>query len=214
MTLSVIGAGWGRTGTMSLKLALEELGFGPCHHMFEVIKTPGQPELWSAAFDGDAAAREEALKDYRSAVDWPSAAFWRELAEAHPEAKVILTVRDPDKWFDSTQATIFNEQTAPKGGGGVPPAFTAMLAKMMQLEVGAMKHDRAKATAAMRAHNDTVKAAIAPERLLVYEVREGWAPLCAFLGVPAPETPFPKTNTTEEFVARLEAMRAGAPLEH
>jgi hypothetical protein len=211
MTLSVIGAGWGRTGTMSLKLALEQLGFGPCHHMFEVIRTPGQPELWSRAFDGEAAALDEALKDYRSSVDWPSAAFWAELAQRHPEAKVILTVRDPDKWFASTQATIFHDDTASRrDGGGPPPAFAAMLAKMMKSEVGEMKHDHAEATSAFKAHNDAVKAAIAPERLLVYEVGQGWGPLCAFLGVPVPDAPFPRTNTTEEFVARREAMRAGA----
>jgi hypothetical protein len=216
MTLSVIGAGWGRTGTMSLKLALEQLGFGPCHHMIEVIRTPGQPDLWSRAFDGDAAARDEALEGFRSSVDWPSAAFWAELAERHPEAKVILSVRDPDKWFDSTQATIFHEETTPKadGGFGAPQGFAALIAKITEKGFAGRKNDPATAISAFKAHNDAVRAAIAPERLLVYEVSEGWAPLCAFLGVPVPDAPFPKANTTEEFVARREAMRAGAMPTH
>jgi hypothetical protein len=206
MTLSVIGAGWGRTGTMSLKLALEALGLGPCHHMVEVIRTPGQPELWTRAFEGEAQDWGELLKGYRACVDWPSAAFWAELAAHYPDAKVILTVRDPDAWFDSTQATIFHDDPA---GPNPPPAFAAMLAAMMANGMGQTKHDRAAATAAFRAHVEAVKAAVPPERLLVYEVGQGWGPLCAFLGLDVPAAPFPKANTTEEFVARREAMRAG-----
>jgi hypothetical protein len=207
MSLSVIGAGWGRTGTMSLKLALEALGLGPCHHMVEVIMTPGQAELWTGAFNGEEVDWDQLLAGYRSAVDWPSAAFWAELAERYPEAKVVLTVRDPDQWFDSTQATIFHEDPA---GPNPPPAFAAMLAAMMRKGLGAAKNDRAAATAAFAAHAEAVRAAIPSERLLVWEVGDGWGPLCAFLGCAVPDAPFPKANTKEEFVARREAARAGA----
>ncbi|MDE2487101.1 MAG: sulfotransferase family protein, partial [Alphaproteobacteria bacterium] len=106
MTLKVIGAGYGRTGTMSLKLALEQLGFGPCYHMVEVFKNPQAPAWWLEAADG----RPDWAKifnGYSATVDWPSATFYRELAEAYPDAKVILTERDPEAWFRSTQATIF-----------------------------------------------------------------------------------------------------------
>src|ERR1700755_877814 len=102
MPLSVIGAGFGRTGTLSLKLALEQLGFGPCYHMVEVFKTPKAPGYWEAAADGRPVDWDQVFEGYRATVDWPSATFWRELAEAYPEAKVILTLRDPESWFAST----------------------------------------------------------------------------------------------------------------
>src|ERR1700752_4054595 len=105
MTLSVIGAGFGRTGTMSLKLALEQLGLGPCYHMIEVFKNPKAPGYWEAAAHGQPVEWEEVFDGYGSTVDWPSATFYRELAEAYPAAKVVLTLRDPKAWFASTQAT-------------------------------------------------------------------------------------------------------------
>jgi hypothetical protein len=206
MALSVIGAGVGRTGTMSLKLALEALGFGPCHHMLEVITNPAQAEFWSRAFDGEPVDWEEGLKGYRSTVDWPSAAFWKPLSERYPEAKMILTVRDPDKWFASTQATIFHGEGP---GPGMPGPVATMMGKMMATGLRERMHDRDASIAAFEAHNAAVKAAIAPERLLVYEVSQGWAPLCAHLGCEIPDRPFPKVNSTEEFVARREAMKAG-----
>jgi hypothetical protein len=196
MPLSVIGAGLGRTGTMSLKLALEQLGFGPCHHMVEVFKDPAAPGRWCAAAEGGPVDWETMFAGYRSTVDWPSATFWRELAEAHPEAKVILTVRDPEAWFRSTQATIMSRPVPD------PPEtpFHAMIAKVINPMFGGRVNDRDTLVAAFNAHNAKVRAAIAPERLLVYEVAEGWEPLCAFLGVPVPGAPMPVANTTEEFL--------------
>jgi hypothetical protein len=95
MTLKVIGAGFGRTGTSSLKQALEDLGFGPCHHMTEVIAHPQQVPVWEAAMNGEPVEWEDVFHAYQSAVDWPSAAFYEPLMERYPDARVILTVRDP-----------------------------------------------------------------------------------------------------------------------
>ena len=192
MGLSVIGAGLGRTGTMTMKLALEQLGFGPCHHMLEVIQNPPTAALWEAAADG-APDWDALLGGYRAAVDWPSVAFYRDLADLHPEAKVILTVRDPDAWFRSTQATIFGFPT-----DGPPTPFSTMLRKLMARFTSDLK-DRDGVIAAFNAHNAEVRRVIAPGRLLVYEARQGWEPLCAFLGVPVPDAPMPHVNTTEDF---------------
>ena len=106
MALEIIGPGFGRTGTHSLKIALEHLGFGPCHHMFEVRDHPEQLPAWEAVARGEPVDWDEVFRGYRAQVDWPGARVWRELARHWPEAKVILTVRDPDEWFDSVQATI------------------------------------------------------------------------------------------------------------
>ncbi|MCB2098759.1 MAG: hypothetical protein KDE05_14095, partial [Parvularculaceae bacterium] len=111
MTLSVIGAGLGRTGTASLKVALETLGLGKCHHMSEVFGSPEQTDLWVKAAHG-APDWPTIFKGYGSAVDFPTAAFWRELADYYPDAKIILSLRDPEKWYESTQETILSPAMA------------------------------------------------------------------------------------------------------
>jgi hypothetical protein len=198
MALQVIGAGFGRTGTLSLKLALEQLGFGPCHHMAEVFAHPETIPMWIAAADGrpDWAA---IFDGYASAVDWPTATFYRELAEAYPDAKVILTERDPESWFASTQATIFGLDLPPDSDD----PWTIMVGKVIAELFGRQMHDKARVIGVYQAHNARVREAIPPERLLVYQVSEGWAPLCAFLDAPVPDSPMPKVNSTEEFRARL-----------
>jgi len=209
MTLSVIGAGFGRTGTLSLKLALEQLGFGPCHHMVEVFKDPAAPGRWEAAADGQSVDWSDVLRGFSSTVDWPSATFYRELAEAFPQAKVILTVRDPQAWFASTQATIFarpyDDQNDP---------FQRMVGKVVGRLFDHRLADRDKVIEVFERHNETVRRTIPADRLLVYDVAQGWEPLCAFLGVPVPETPMPKVNSTEEFLSvhaeKLAAMNAPA----
>ena len=197
MALSVIGAGFGRTGTLSLKLALEQLGFGPCYHMLEVFKDPQAPLRWEAAADGRP-DWEQIFHGYRATVDWPGATFWRELAYAYPEAKVILTVRDPEAWFVSTQATIFKQMDLDEAS-----PFSRMPKKVVGELFEQRMHDRAKLLEVYARHNETVRRTIPPERLLVYEVSQGWAPLCAFLGVPVPDGSIPKVNTTEEFQREL-----------
>ena len=199
MTLQVIGVGLGRTGTMSLKLALERLGLGPCYHMAELMMNPERTPLWMAAADGKP-DWEAVFAGYSSTTDYPACIYWRELAAAYPKAKLILTKRDKDKWFESTQATIFSEaMTARIVGSPVEPFFH----KTVWRDFGKRIHDRAFMTAYFEEHNATVEAEVAKKRLLVYDVAQGWEPLCKFLGVPVPDSPFPKVNSREEMQARM-----------
>ncbi len=202
MALAVIGSGFGRTGTMSLKLALEHLGFGPCHHMEEIFKHPDQVPYWQAVAAGKSVDWNEVFLGYGAQVDWPGAHVWRELAAAYPEAKVVHSVRPEMSWWHSFSATIgkFITQytTMP-----LPPHVRAMCDAAVEMverqTFRGASGDRDAALAAYRARNDDVRATISPERLLVFDVAEGWLPLCRFLGVPEPDTPFPHRNKTAEF---------------
>lgn len=203
MALKVIGTGLGRTGTMSTKLALEQLGL-PCHHMVEVFMHPESAPLWVAA--GEGRPDWEALfEGYTAMVDHPGCQFWRELIDYYPDAKVLHTVRDADKWFDSTQATIFSPAS---------PAMARMEGPMKAFFdhvhgwYGGDLHDRAFMVDFFARHTAEVVATVPKDRLLVFNVAEGWAPLCAFLDVPVPDGPFPRENTTQQFQART-AMQAG-----
>lgn len=206
MPLAVVGTGFGRTGTLSLKLALEQLGYGPCYHMVEVAQNPGHAAAWSAAADGAATDWPALFAKYRATVDWPASAFWREIVDAHPQAKVIHTERPAAAWYASAAATIYPvmKHGAP---ASAPPAFheqLAMARKLVQHGVfGDRFEDAAHAIAIYEAHNARVKREIPRERLLVYEPGQGWEPLCAFLGAPLPAAPYPKVNTTDDFLARL-----------
>jgi len=202
MSLEVIGAGFGRTGTHSLKVALEMLGFGPTHHMKELIAHPDQMEMWRALAGGHSPGWTALYAGYRSAVDWPTAHYWRELAAAYPAARIILTMRDPDAWHRSVVSTI-----APSMGPDNDPASFGR--KVLGEQVfGGRVLDRDHAVAVYEAHVAAVKSEIPPERLLVYEVSQGWGPLCRHLRVPVPAEPFPLTNTTGEFQARMAARLA------
>lgn len=199
MTIKVFSAGFGRTGTLSLKQALEQLGFGPCHHMEEVIKTgPPQVRLWSAAADGK--PDFEAIFDgYHSAVDWPTAAFWREMAAAYPDAKVILSSRTPESWVKSFSDTILKVLLDRPNW---PPHMTDWLTMVTRVVIDRSLGGVTDPEGLMRvfkAHEAAVKAAIPANRLLVHSAKDGWEPLCAHLGVPVPATPYPRTNSTEEF---------------
>lgn len=201
MGLKVIGSGLGRTGTKSMQTALNMLGVGPTHHMVEVFAHPESIPLWVAA--GQGRPDWDAIFDgYRAMVDYPGAAYWRELAAYYPDAKVLHTVRDPDKWFDSTQATIFAPGSAADAQEGpMVPFFESFMGDLRH-----HLHDRAYMTDYFLRHTEAVKAAIPPERLLVFEVGEGWERLCRFLGVPVPAEPYPSENSTAEFQARLATM--------
>jgi hypothetical protein len=204
--LAVIGAGYPRTGTSSLKLALEKLGFGPCMHMIELFPRPDIWPFWRRALAGEPVDWEEGFAGFRSTTDVPGCLVYRQLAERYPEAKVILTLREPEAWFASTQATILApraDETMPPGGMTLPrilgwdPNDPAM-------------HEREPMIARFEAHNAEVLQTIPAERLLVFRAAEGWAPLCAFLGVPIPETPYPRANTSDEWATRAAARRAEA----
>lgn len=204
MPLSVIGAGLGRTGTLSLKLALEQLGFAPCYHMVEVFKDPQAPDFWAAAAERSPPDWEVIFEGYRASVDWPGARFWRELADAYPAAKVILTVRDEEDWFASTQATIFQRSYE-----NAPDKFHQMLEKVIGSLFDQKINDKDRVIDFYRRHNEMVRQVIPPERLLVYNVAEGWAPLCRFLGVPAPVAPFPRVNGKDDFVRHVAEVASG-----
>jgi hypothetical protein len=205
MSLQVIGAGLGRTGTMALKTALEELGFAPCHHMYEVIQHPEQAPFWERATRGEAVDWKEMFATYRSSCDWPSCAFYHELAERYPAAKVILTLRNPHSWYRSVCNTILpamkGPMFAPDGTQVGPPGNFAPL--LIGEKTFGMNFEEGHMVRVFNRHNEEVKRTIPAERLLVFEAAQGWEPLCRFLGVPVPATPFPLKNTTEEFKARI-----------
>ena len=209
MPLQVIGAGLGRTGTLSLKVALEQIGFGPCYHMAEVMMHPECTALWLRAQDGhpDWAA---IFNGYTATVDFPGCTFWRELSAFYPQAKVVLSVRDPDKWFESTQSTIFSPAMIQMLSGTPMKEF---IEKSVFKAFGERIHDREFMVAAFKQHNTDVQRAIPADRLLVHEAAQGWEPLCTFLGVPVPATPFPRINDREEMAAMMSegAGGTGAP---
>ena len=210
--IKVIGAGFGRTGTTSLKGALEKLGFGPCYHMTEVFENPEHIPLWEAATRGESIEWEEIFTNYRATVDWPGAAFYERLVKAYPQAKVILTVRDPERWFESVHNTIYQADKVASSPVFSLLAFfvpqlknmrraTPMVADLVWKQIFDRRfEDRQHAIEVFNDSIEEVKERVPEERLLVYEVSEGWEPLCNFLGVEVPENePFPHLNDTESF---------------
>ena len=204
MTLKVIGSGLGRTGTKSLQSALNILGLGPCHHMVEVLAHPETMALWIEA--GAGRPDWEALfAGYQSMVDYPGAAYWRELADYYPDAKVIHTVRDPDAWFESTQATIFNPDGMAMRALAASDGPAAAFFKSFTGPLSGRLHDRAFLIDYFLSHTEAVKDAIPSERLLIYQAGQGWGPLCAFLELPVPAESYPSENSRAEFIARAGA---------
>jgi len=202
MALSVIGSGFGRTGTMSLKTALEQLGFGPCHHMEEVFEHPEQVPHWQAVAAGETVDWNEVFEGYQSQIDWPGAHVWRELAATFPDAKVVHSVRPDESWWNSFSKTI-GKFFANHEKLELPPHVKDMSEAMMEVIVrqtfDGQYNDRTAALAAYHKRTEQVRAEIPPERLLVFDVSEGWEPLCQFLDVPVPDGPFPHLNKTDEF---------------
>jgi hypothetical protein len=211
MALQVIGPGFGRTGTASLKRALEILGFGPCHHMEEVLPDPAQAEHWIALVEGWPVDWDAAFAGFRSQVDWPGAHAWQALAAHYPEAKVVLSVRPEESWWRSYADTIGKVLMGPPPPDA-PPYRRTLIAAVRRMigeqTFGGAPDDKALGIAALRRRTEEVRAAIPADRLLVFDVSEGWDPLCRFLGVPRPEGPFPRVNSTEQFWAMLN----GTPL--
>lgn len=215
MALKVIGAGFGRTGTLSLKAALEELGFGPCYHMVELLAQPERVTHWEAAEKGQPVDWNALFEGYSAGVDFPVYRQYQELAAFYPQAKVILTVRNPEAWYKSALDTIYS--------ASVPPLQTALFALKLPFsrrlrhllralrlaqsiwhkDFGGRFGDKEHALRAYRQHFEQVQQVIPRERLLIYDIREGWRPLCDFLGVPVPDTPFPHLNDRVSFAQSL-----------
>lgn len=199
MALKVIGTGFGRTGTDSMREALGILGFGPCHHMLEIIAHETQRDRWRALAAGGTPDWEHLFEGYVSCVDWPSAFYWREIVAAYPEARVILTWRDPESWWRSFSGTILKHLT---GEGDADTLGRMLIARQV---FGGRPDDREHAIATYRANVEAVMAEVPPGRLLVHRLGDGWGSLCAHLGVPVPDVPYPHANTTEVFNARIPA---------
>ena len=196
MWLKVIGTGFGRTGTDSMREALTILGFGPCHHMFEV-DTPERVLGWRRAVLGSEPDWDVLLGGYGSCVDWPSAFFWPELVDAFPDAKVLLTWRTAESWWASYEKTILPHiiDTDPSDESRV--GFV-LADKVFNGRID----DRETCIAAYEANVARVKAEVPAERLLVFGLGDGWDPLCAFLGVPVPDVPYPRRNASDEFQSK------------
>jgi hypothetical protein len=221
MSLKVIGAGFGRTGTMSLKLALEQLGVGPCYHMAEVMTRPGHDTMWLALAKGETSDWRLILDGFNSTVDWPSTYFWRRLAADNPDAKIVLTLRDAEAWYRSAAATIFGRMLefealraeALRVGSGLEALDPARRRHMEMVNTIIVKNtfggslDKANAIRVFAAHNDEVRREVPAARLLVYETGQGWEPLCRFLGVAVPEAPYPRVNSTSDFAAQFPKRR-------
>jgi hypothetical protein len=203
MPLRVIGAGLGRTGTTSLKVALSRLLGGPCYHMYEVIQHPEHVSFWHAAVRGDTRDWDALLHGYAAAVDWPASAFWRELAEAYPDALILLSTRSAESWWASASETIFAMR------GRVEDARAAMIRDLLSRRFTDRLDDREAAMAAFEAHNADVRASAPRDRLVEWTTADGWGPLCDALGVPVPDEPFPRVNTRDEFKARIAELAKG-----
>jgi len=203
MTLRVVGAGLGRTGTHSLKVAFEQLLGAPCYHMFEVFQHPDDIAQWQSAADGVMPDWHQLFANYRAAVDWPVAAYWRELADAYPDAIVVLSTRPTDEWWRSANRTIWEVARRPTPPDPVAQAHMRMIGCMLDERFTPQWGEEEPSKTAYERHNEQVRATVAPERLVEWQPGDGWERLCAALELPVPATPFPHLNTADEFRTNL-----------
>ncbi len=225
MGLQVIGAGWGRTGTLSLKLALEQLGFNKCYHMAEVVRNPDHVALWAeikrtsakvAAADRVSALAPlfaEVFTGYQANVDWPGCNYWQVHRELYPEAKVILSKRDAERWYKSVMQTIWpsskkSYDAAIAADKPLPEQTAMVFAEIWDGVFDGRVEDTDYAIELYTQHNQRVIDSVPPLDLLVFDPADGWLPLCEFLQVPVPETDYPSVNSSAEFTRRWEAMRS------
>lgn len=201
MSIKIIGAGFGRTGTLSLKLALEQLGFSPCYHMMEVLADLNRVKHWEDAMNEKKVKWDDVFEGYQAHVDWPATFFWQSLAEYYPDAKVILSVRDSDRWYESVYNTIFQimNKDIPEGMELLSRHRDMTRQLILEKTFHGRFEDEAYAKNIYENHNQLVIDTIAPERLLVFEAKEGWEPLCEFLQCELPEQAFPRVNAKDEF---------------
>jgi hypothetical protein len=201
MALDIVGAGFGRTGTLSLKLALEKLGFNKTYHMAELFDNPGHLDHWEQARETGSCDWDKLFEGYRASVDWPACSYWRELAEHYENAKVLLSVRDPELWFESIHNTIYPVSTiATKSEDPFQKRWGSWGNQLIWEDTfDGRIQDKEHAIRVFNANSEAVKEAIPEDRLLVFDVAEGWEPLCKFLDCQIPDEPFPHVNTTEDF---------------
>jgi hypothetical protein len=202
MSLEIIGAGFGRTGTLSLKQALEQLGLGPCYHMLEVQQSPERAGPWIDALDGKAVDWDGIFTGYRATVDWPACYWWRELSEHYPDAKVLLSLREAGGWYKSVENTIYKVmKNAPNDPSPEFARTGITMARRIVIESSfkGRFEDREFAIDVFNRHNQAVRDGIDPSRLLVYEPGDGWEPLCEFFEVDVPKVDFPHANNTQSF---------------
>jgi len=199
MTLKVIGAGFGRTGTDSMRTALDMLGLGPCHHMRALIEDPALKAKWRQRAAYGTPDWPDIFSGFSSTLDWPSAHYWPELIQAFPEAKVILTWRTAESWWKSFEKTILPVWQASTETEEDAPG-SQLLARVFDWEEPTREH----CIAVYERNVARVLAEVPPGRLLVHRLGDGWGPLCAHLGVPVPEEPYPTANSTASFQKEAE----------
>lgn len=211
MAIRVIGAGFGRTGTFSLKMALEDLGFGKCYHMVELLKNRSGVIHWENAHKQFPVDWESLFRGYRSAVDFPACCYFDDLMRFYPDAKIVLTIRDAESWYASAKQTILSVKPSllqtiaiiaklpfsqdARHLTRIGTYYTALISKRLA--------DENNAKRVYVEHNDKVRQLVPSDRLLVYEIEQGWGPLCEFLELPIPSKRFPLSNKREDFAEIL-----------
>jgi hypothetical protein len=204
MSLKVVGAGLGRTGTHSLKIALERLLGEPCYHMLEVVAHMEYARYWSDALDGKPVDWYQVMNGYAASVDWPAAAFWKELTDAYPGAIVLLSTRSStDAWWKSANDTIFEISKQPLPPDPDIASFAQMPKKLLTTRFTPDWVDENAAKRAYEEHNARVRAIAPPDRLVEWQPGDGWEPICAALSLTVPSEPFPHVNTTSDFRAMM-----------
>lgn len=212
--MKVVGAGFGRTGTLTLKRALEILGQGPCYHMEELIKHPGHAGTWEAASRGEPVDWKQFFEGWGSSVDWPACSYYQQILAAHPEARVILSVRNPERWYQSCRETIylpsslFPMRVVLPWIPGMRRIFTMAKRLVWETTFEGRFEDKAFALQRFQTHIDQVKASVPPDKLLVFEAAQGWEPLCRFLNLPVPQEPFPHVNDAASMRLQMKVVNA------
>ncbi len=211
--MKVIGAGLPRTGTLSQKVALEMLGFGPCYHMVNVLTNLPLSRQWEQAIDGEV-DWDEVFGEHESTVDWPGAFFYRELADAYPDAKIVLSTRDPEAWEKSMRTTIWDTIYGRSPAAHISQArelvdpawreYIRLMSRMWAAQgIFTGEIQPGQLAEAIARYQEQVQRHIPEDRLLVWSVGEGWEPLCNFLGVEVPDAQFPRLNDSKMYVDRI-----------